>query len=138
MLPRGIGHRLPVQRIVGIAALQAELSQHINTDRGLLTLDRLRRGRLLYTNNLSLHIGRKVLSYIGTSCTPLDRLVSIPIWPMPRPLTTLAATGLPAVANLLVIGNLAIHGAPLAKPPYNRLDSLSIGSIYLTYSILRE
>ncbi len=106
MLHRGVCGGLPL--LLFVPVLQAKLAQHVEAYHNTGEVRSYKRSpRFLYRTT---HFGRRMFAYVGANGASIDGLVRVPVGAMPYTFTTPTAVGFPAVADLLVIGDLAtIH-----------------------------
>ena len=115
VLPCRVGHGLPVR---AVAPFQAKLPQCVDAYASEIGCRRGRNRGLLYTIQRSLYIRRKLFAYVGTNGSSIDYLISIPIWAMSYACAAPTAARLATVADLLMVGNLAIHSHPPQMIPF--------------------
>src|SRR5215472_15168925 len=106
MLHGGICTRLPLLLLVSV--LQAKLSQNIQARYSIDKLCSSCRAFCLFY--CPFHLFREVFAHVGAYSAPVYRLVGVPVWAVSYAFAASTATRFAAVADLLVVGDLAaIH-----------------------------
>src|SRR5258707_11741704 len=95
--------------------LQAKLTQYIETRK---RSGEFSSGSFCSFFGCGLHRGWRFFTHVCTYSPPIDGLIGIPVRAMPYSFAASAATRFPAVADLLMVSDLAVHlTISLNEPP---------------------
>jgi hypothetical protein len=92
--------------LLPIAVFKTKLTQCIEAHKGGGEFSDARSGHFYWSG---LHFRWRFFTYICSYSTPIDSLIGIPVRAMPYSFTASAATRFPAVADLLMVCDLAVH-----------------------------